>query len=437
MARHTRVGAVALITVLCLYEPLPLRGEEACPEGWVRISPTAVINHFERRLSAEEVPLAQEVAVTTKRRMAPEAEKTGAPSPVSGSTSLVDSPAFTEAVKLAYESGLVSSSDGVLTVDLNLFAFKAAQNQWLKEDQWLYDAPSSRRLRRFGGAVSFGGTGETFDRNGDGEADEPLQAEELGDVVTYEIRYRIYGSRDRREAPNVRKYLDSPAAKAFREAYQGPPAGASPLLKAAIEIATGLEDDPAEEDGCVPETELDERFEPYRGRAFEVIKKSQPAVNSLLGAIDKAPILTLAAGGVSRETDFGTDELYFALRYAWGSLEAELLYKEKDAFSPELPDPTTYKLGAKYSWYVMEGILGPAKTLVSLEGSYEHFNDVPDAEHDTVSKVGLKTEYQVSETLKVPLSVTWANHVDLLSEDDDIRGHIGIAFDVGNLLGTN
>ena len=155
-----------------------------------------------------------------------------------------------------------------------------------------------------------------------------------------------------------------------------------------------------------------------------------------LGGKARCPVrLTLAIGGGARETDFGTDERYAALRFAWAALEAELLYKEKDAFVPDDPDPTTLKIGAKYSWYVMEGVLGPAKALVSVQGSYEHFEDVPDAKHDTVSKVGLKTEYQVSSTLKIPISVTWANHVDLLTDDDEVRGHIGLSFDIGNLVG--
>lgn len=426
--RRDLITLAALGCLACFCIPQGVLGQETCPAG--KVGSGAVVFYLQNAISKAA---ASNLASSQERRMAPDAEKIGAPSTSSGSTSLVDSPAFTEALQLAWESGLVSSSNGVLTIDLNLFAFRAASNQWLEMDQWLYDAPGSRKLRRFGGAVSFGGEGEKFDRDGDGKEDEPIQAEELGDIVTYELRYRIFGSRDRREKPNYDKYFNSPAAEAFRQAYQ-PPGEPGDLERAALDLQNVLNAEGLIEDGCISTKEIDKRFELHRAPVVEAIEMAEEDVDALLKTIDKSPILTLAVGGVARETDFGTDERYAALRFAWASLEAELLYKEKDAFSPDDPDPTTLKLGVKHSWYVLEGVLGDAKTQVSLEGSYEHFEDVPDAKHDTVSKVGIKTEYQLSETMKIPISVTWANHEDLLSDDDEIRGHIGLSFDVGNLL---
>lgn len=443
MNGRTIVLAAVLGLALCFGPPPTAGAEGTCPDGWIEAGQTSIINHLETLVKAdgtlEDATVItqelQDLALRTEERKAPEAEKTGAPSMSSGSTSLVDSPAFTEALKLAWESGLVSDGDGALTIDLNLFAFKAAGNEWVEMDQALYDTPANRKLRRFGGAISFGGEGERFDRDGDGKADEPLQAEELGDIVTYELRYRIYGSRDRRERENVDRYFGSPAAQAFREAYRGAAGEQGALAKAEGEIWQALEGTDAVAENCVSTEAIDEEFDRHHRGVAETIAASRPALDSLLRTIDNAPILTLAVGGVERKDDFGSDERYAALRYAWSSLEAELLYTEKDAFDPDDPDPTMLKLGAKYSWYVMEKVLGTAKTLLSLEGSYERFEDVPDAKHDTISKVGLKTEYALSDTTTIPISVTWANHEDLLSDEDEVRGHIGLSFDVGSLLG--
>ena len=440
--RRGLIAAAGILLLTCGGLTPAVHAEDACPDGQVQASPIKVIDYLWASMApqieeAQETAQVEAMESARKRedRKGPEAKKVGAPSTSPGSTSLVDSPAFTDAVQLAWESGLISNSDGVLTVDLNLFAFKAAKDKLVRIDQAVYDAPINRKLRRFGGAVSFGGQGEKFDRDGDGTADEALQAKQLGDIVTYELRYRIFGSRDRREDSNAHKYFNSKAAQEFRRAAQGSPGEQGPVADAAQRILSDLENASLVVNRCVPAAEIDQRFQPYRDQIIENFQKPRYDVDRLLETIDNAPILTLAVGGVSRQDDFGTDERYAALRYAWGSLESELMYKEKDAFIAADPDPTTLTLGTKYSFYVLEGVLGDAKTLVSLEGSYEHFRDVPDAEHSTVATLGLKTEFKLTDTVTVPLSITWANHQDLLSDDDEVRGHIGLSFDVGSLLG--
>ncbi len=46
----------------------------------------------------------------------------------------------------------------------------------------------------------------------------------------------------------------------------------------------------------------------------------------------------------------------------------------------------------------------------------------------------LKLEFPLADGLAVPLSVTYANHKDLLEGEDEIRGHIGISYDFSKLL---
>ena len=54
-----------------------------------------------------------------------------------------------------------------------------------------------------------GGKGEKFDRNDDGKADDPLSASHLTDVVTAEIRVRVFGSRDRGDDGNFGRFVSS------------------------------------------------------------------------------------------------------------------------------------------------------------------------------------------------------------------------------------
>jgi hypothetical protein len=70
----------------------------------------------------------------------------------------------------------------------------------------------------------------------------------------------------------------------------------------------------------------------------------------------------------------------------------------------------------------------------SIGATYETFDHVPDAKHDTNAKAGVKLEFPVREGVEVPVSVTWVNHKDLLSDEDEIVGHFGVSFDASGLL---
>jgi hypothetical protein len=54
--------------------------------------------------------------------------------------------------------------------------------------------------------------------------------------------------------------------------------------------------------------------------------------------------------------------------------------------------------------------------------------------HDTIAKLNAKLELHLTNNIKIPLSVTWANHSDLLTDEHDIRGHIGFSIDLTNAL---
>ena len=81
-----------------------------------------------------------------------------------------------------------------------------------------------------------------------------------------------------------------------------------------------------------------------------------------------------------------------------------------------------YKLGVEYSKFLLKGNAGfngqGIKSSVSLV--YEKFDNVPGAMHDEIAKLGVKFEYKVNQNVTVPLSITWVNHEDLLSDEDEV-----------------
>jgi len=133
--------------------------------------------------------------------LSPPSKQVAAPAGTGNATTLVNGASFPELLGLAFEDHLVNVSNGVTTLDLNLFSFKALISPEVLDKDTQYQEYSG--LRKFGGSLSFGGKGDSFDRNGDGTADPALDAKNPADIVKWEVRYRFSGSRDRRETINA------------------------------------------------------------------------------------------------------------------------------------------------------------------------------------------------------------------------------------------
>lgn len=71
---------------------------------------------------------------------------------------------------------------------------------------------------------------------------------------------------------------------------------------------------------------------------------------------------------------------------------------------------------------------------VSISGAYETYRNVPDAKHDTISKLNAKVELPIMDGVTVPVSITWANHADLLTDEKEIKGLIGFTIDFESIL---
>lgn len=369
---------------------------------------------------------------------APPSQQTAAPADSSSSTSLVNGAGFPNLLALATETGLVSDKDGVLTVDLNLFAFRAALTPEVLYRQSRYE--EFKTLRRFGGALSFGGKGESFDRDGDGQADPALDSQELGDIVNWELRWRFLGSRDRRDKGNAAEFF-SATRLAFDESLQ---AYADFINNHILEFAARKStNNPTK---CLDRAKMEEWAQsPHIALELLGILQANKALDAAVQAaaekVDRSPIWSLFAGGISRQPQFGPDTRKAGIRGAFGGdlngLTLNFEWSQIDGLNGA-DDPTQLKAGLEYAWLALKGLaltqeVAQNGVRISLSGSYEHFQDVPSANHDTNAKLNAKLDLPISANVKIPISVTWANHKDLIEGEDEIRGHIGFTLDLSPL----
>ena len=119
------------------------------------------------------------------------------------------------------------------------------------------------------------------------------------------------------------------------------------------------------------------------------------------------------------------------LRGAYHELSFNLEHSETEGLMGA-PDPVMTKRSLEGAFRWLEGrptLEDKGGVRVSISGAYEIFDDVPDALHTTNAKLNAKLEYPLTKAVKLPISVTWANHADLLTDEDEVRAHVGFTID--------
>jgi hypothetical protein len=158
------------------------------------------------------------------------------------------------------------------------------------------------------------------------------------------------------------------------------------------------------------------------------------AHESITRAIDRAPVWTVVAAGTQRKSGFGPDRLKFGLRGVAGSGPVDhtwnvdwLQVEGLDAF----PDATTLKAAYAASALVLQGsALTVEGVEIAISAAAEHYRNVPGARHDTVITASASLQIPVGRGLKLPASINYANHRDLLTDQTEIIGHVGLAIDL-------
>jgi hypothetical protein len=389
----------------------------------------------------EQTAASAAVAADQLPKTSPTSKQTNAPAAAGGSaTTLIDGADFPGLLAFAMDNGLLSQQGDLITGDFNLFDLKATFRPEVLDRQTLYQTAGNEKLRRWGVGLTFGGKGDSFDRDGDGKADPALDAKNLGDIVNWELRIRLWGTRDRRDRTNVDKFKKNGAVNKF---FQDVDAKFSTFESAnAVRMADMI--DPNTQ--CIDRSKLDSFLKDSDvSSQIETIRKSESALNSALDKlneeIDSSLIVTFFVSGLERKDEFGPSKHSAGIRLAKGVVKDQGItlnadYTQTRSLLKDVSDPTTLKLGLEYGLLLLKGtaIGGQNGVHVALSGAYEKYKDVPDAMHDTIAKLNAKLELHLTNNIKIPLSVTWANHSDLLTDEHDIRGHIGFSIDLTNAL---
>ena len=396
---------------------------QVCKDGQLSLTDALVPIESRAREAARELGIAQ-------ARPNPRAAKqVQAPSGATADASPVDNPSLPEILALAIDNDLLDLSEKqAFSASLNLAALAALIRPGVADDINQYRQYSW--LRKVDGKLTLGGKGEALDRDGDGKPDEALRAKELSDSVSWEVRVRVWGSRDRREEGFEERFnrqiLDRVEAEV--EAY-------------ATFIRTHWFDkgNANAEDGCMPKDrlaaflatpELQKELAALGGKSLE----AEGAIDGAIKDLDRSLVVTLFASGTRREAELGPDKTGFGLRAGWGRGLLDHTFNvdwTKQEGLLGAPDARVTKLGYQAGGEIQGAGFEGSK--LSLFGAWERYSNVPSAKHRTVAKAGGKLEIKLADGLTLPVSLTWANHRDLLTDAGDVVGNVAIALDLSDL----
>ncbi|HVT37246.1 MAG TPA: hypothetical protein VHE37_16800 [Nevskiaceae bacterium] len=366
-------------------------------------------------------------------RSTPTETKSGAAAGSAASAHITDGADFPSLLAFAVENGFASENAGATTFNLNLFAIEAFLDPKALDDQYRYE--QYQTLRRFGGSVSFGGKGQSFDRDGDGKPDAAETAANSSDIVSWEFTYRFYGSRDRRDPQNFERFFARSAQgnAQLDQLYAPTMLQTSKSLKAMGHDMHSSCVTAEERLKLASDAALVEKYRSVAAAADMV----DSAANEILQEIDQGTLWTLYINGVSRKPQFGNDEYGAGIRGGWGGPDRGLTlnagYRQVQD-GPAGPLNRSAIGALQFSQLVMrKNALSKEGMKLSLSARLEKYWDHAPV-HGTIAKLNAQLEIPVSDAVTIPLSVTWANHTDLVTGEKDVRGNIGISFNPSELF---
>ena len=125
----------------------------------------------------------------------------------------------------------------------------------------------------------------------------------------------------------------------------------------------------------------------------------QLLVDDRVKDVERSLVPSVVSSGVERKADLGPDKLSFGLRAAWGKGPLDHTFNVDWSREEGLlgrPDPRILKAAYRATGEVLARWFGtPAK--LSLSASLERYDDVPDAERQTVAQVGGRLDLPSAE----------------------------------------
>lgn len=367
-----------------------------------------------------------------------------------GGDAIVDSPSFVETIGLAVEQDLLGQKAGALTANLNAFGFIAIAQPAVLADQERYRRYET--LRRFGGAVSIGGKGESFDQDGDGKPEAAKASENLLDIATAELRWRFWGTRDRRDAASIAAYSD-----AMEKISMEITALALPLeeqLRAMIETHDATATDPKERilvtcingDRCLPDASV------ARVKAMAIDSKplwarlavlgflygeaAEAAMKEAIDAVDRQAIWSVVASTTRQKADFGPNRFGFGVRglFATGRWDHVANADWNRAhWRGDIGESNSYKLTYGVSRLLSGDPFAESAPKLTFSVHGEWFHNWPGAKHNETLGAGIRLDFPFNEKISLPISLNYSNHSDLLTDQKLLSAHIGLAIDFSGL----
>ncbi len=358
----------------------------------------------------------------------PAARQLTAPSGSGAGASMVDHASFPALLGAALDQGLISTGNGTETLSLNFFAILALFDHEVMEDQDQY--AKHYFLRRFSGAITGGGTALGFDRSGNTVA-SPQSTTNARDILDGELHLRFYGSRDRRDKATYDVMLA--ATKEARDKLLTMSSNLTADLATDQEVQRAITTGNDCVDAAVIQR-IEARHEAQIQSALsDLTTKIQAAaeqadrslvLNFVVGRSDRAPQFGLSSNRAGVHADYGTTDTKVTT--------ANLDWTRYQALTTGV-SPTVIKVAAQRTYLWNPGKRFADGIDVSGSASWESDRDLPSAMHPTNVKANVMLEFPISKSAKVPISISWADHRDLLTGEKNIRGHIGFTFDFSKL----
>jgi hypothetical protein len=397
------------------------------------------------------VRIAEEIATEDENgESARAAKQISAPSTSAAGATLVDAPSFTQLVALAFQDDLVAATNGTLTFSLNAWAFKRLAEPALDVIQARYGSNANKRLRRLGGSVSMGGKGEEFDRDGDGKKDPAIEAKNLTDSATMELRWRLWGTRDRRERESLAAYSDlmrsvdddlNAAVVAARVSIdrliaEHDRGNSAPILQPCDPPASA-EDACLYEDGVQALYDLVKRELPQNLKTVkEALDRWKAQHRVAVLSVDRQSVWTVVLAGTSRQAEFGAAKVGAGLRgvFATGPWDHTVNVDwTRTDWRQYGGVGQIQKVGYAVARLLSRDPDADDGVKLTLEVAGEKYANVPGAKHDTLAKASVRLDVPLTETVSIPVTVNYASHTDLLTDQHQLTSHVGIAWDLSGL----
>ena len=358
----------------------------------------------------------------------PDSKQPEVASSSSVSPALVDRAGFTSLLSAALDGALgAGGNDQAITLQLNLFGLVAAKDSTVLDSPTRYAQYSA--IRRLAVAVTLGGKADEGSVAASGTTDSSRR-KNITDIVHFQGKYRILGSRDRRD-----HWSGDGGYMKTMSAHQ------DAAMKSFEPLFTAPQPEELSKPGVTEKLKFDYwlAYLNHHPGVAAAMKDAVHAYNKELDGlnerIDNSFLLTLQVTGDVRSKDNGQDKLVVELigESATGGIDftgnLSYMFAERDGGQRD----AEAKLAAGVATKLLRA------SAVSREGIDLSFNlagQVRNHGRGDIFSLNTKLDFPLANGLKIPLSLTWANRSDLVKEKI-VRGNFGLSYDLSALTGKS